>query len=344
MLAVTPPKSSAYVPTPPRLDGIRAPGTVPAFSFPAFTPEIFELLTAPSASFGVVTAPDHYADQSRHGKSSRESMYRNLTAFFGKMEPSSLRTQHGYQYLDARAAAGAPARANKEMSQMSTICHYGVRWGVIAANPFTDMMQNKHDREVRNVQRHQVVRFYLWAVRKNTNQAYRTMGIAAMFCYLTGFRAAEVRPFLKAGITKGGVQVVSAKRKKGEAEIHKLREWSPRLRCVVARAQQRTDKISSVYLFATTRKGSAYSKSGWGSTWQNAMRSWIQTLDSSVADDDLVTQHPLYFSLMNVRPVAITKKFEQRSADVYDFAAHASPATTRKHYDRRSIKRASATE
>lgn len=286
----------------------------------------------------------HYIDQTKHGKSSREAMYNNLASFFGAMAPKSLRAQHGYQYLGARAKAGAPARANKEMAQMSTICHYAVRWGVIDMNPFTDLMQNKHDKQVRNVERQQVIRFYLWAVRKNTNQAYRTMGIAAMFSYLTGFRAAEVRPFLKSGINKEGVEVVGAKRKKGEAQVRKLREWSPRLRCVVERANQRSDSVSSIYLFATTRKGSCYSKSGWGSTWQDAMRSWIQTHDNAVSDGELVTDHPLYFSLLNVRPVAITQKMEKRSADVYDFAAHANPSTTHKEYDRRRIKRASATE
>lgn len=294
--------------------------------------------------FRVEDDPHHYIDQSKHGKSSRESMYRNLVAFFGLMEPTSLRAQHGYQYLDARAKAGAPARANKEMAQMSTICHYAVRWGVIEANPFTDLMQNRHDRQVRDVNRQQVVRFYLWAVRKNTNQSYRTMGIAAMFSYLTGFRAAEVRPFPKSGITRDGVEAISAKRKKGETKVRKLREWSPRLRCVVERARQRMDIVSSVYLFATTRKGTAYSKSGWGSTWQDAMRAWIQTVDSAVKDDDLVTGHPMYFSLLNVRPVAITQKMEKRSADVYDFAAHANPSTTHKEYDRRRVKRATATE
>jgi hypothetical protein len=58
---------------------------------------------------------------------------------------------------------------------------------------------------------------------------------------------------------------------------------------------------------------------------------------------DLV-EHPMYFSLLDIRPAAITKKAEQRAADLYDFAAHANPATTHRHYDRRKVKKASATE
>ena len=65
----------------------------------------------------------------------RKGMYTNLTKFFGRMATSQLTAQHGYQYLEDRAAAGAPFKANKELSQFSVICHFGVRWGQLAANP-----------------------------------------------------------------------------------------------------------------------------------------------------------------------------------------------------------------
>lgn len=81
-----------------------------------------------------------------------------------------------------------------------------------------------------------------------------------------------------------------------------------------------------------------------GSFGTGVIRAWIQSFNYTVKDDELVTGHPMYFALQDVRPAAITKKFEERSADVYDFAAHANPATTHKNYDRRRIKRASATE
>ncbi|SFX63605.1 hypothetical protein SAMN03097694_2687 [Janthinobacterium lividum] len=167
-------------------------------------------------------APAHYLDQSKDGLAVRESGYKNLTKFFGKMDPKSLRMLHGYQYLDARAKAGAPAKANKELSLMSTICKYAVRWGVIEAMPFTDIMQNDIEKEVRTITRSQVVRFYLWSLRQTAT--FRNLGCAAMFTYLTGFRAAEVRPFHISGKTKEGVLVTSAKRKKGQAEVLKLRE------------------------------------------------------------------------------------------------------------------------
>lgn len=206
--------------------------------------------------------PIHYADQSTHGRSSRNAAYENLKAFFGKMAPRALKKQHGYQYLQARAEADASARANKEISQLATVCHFGIRWDLMDENPFVGLMQNKTESEVRVVTRRQVLRFCLWSLKQRQN--YRILGCAAMFTYLTGFRAAEVRPFLNAGLKDDGVYVVSAKRKKGELTRLKRQYWSRRLNCAVQRAQQREDKVSSPYLFPTTRRGACYSRSGWG--------------------------------------------------------------------------------
>jgi hypothetical protein len=305
--------------------------------------------------------PTHFRDQSRDGKYVRNSAYERLTKFFGRMAPMKLETHHGYLYLDARAKAGAPIGANKDLALMQTMCNYLIKWGIIKTNPFFGMMLNTKDRDVRVIERAHVVRFYLWALRQQ--QSYRTMGLAAMFCYLTGFRAAEVRPFHMTGISDAGVRVVSAKRKRGEDETQKLRLWSTRLRVVVERAK-RDRSVDSVFLFPN-RKGQPYSKSGWASVWQDAMYTYIGTSDAAIAKEfDLkkereaakrrgrevanvkltLTDHPKYFSMSDIRPAAITTKLENRAADAYDFAAHVNPSTTHKHYDRRRIKRASATE
>jgi hypothetical protein len=280
-------------------------------------------------------APTHYVDQSKDGKAVREGAYNNLTAFFGKMHPMALKTLHGYQYIDARAKAGAPAKAWKELSQFSTICHYAVEWGVMERNPFVGMRKRPMEKDVRTIGRSQVVRFYLWSQRQD-NPVFKTMGCAALFTYLTGYRAAEVRPFHASGLTDAGVVVKNAKRKKGEAEVTKLREWSRKLRVAVKRAQQAHGR-ERMYLFAN-RTGHAYTRSGWGSVWQDAMLAYL-----GCKPEELVN-HPMYFSLLDVRPAAITKKIEKREADAYDFAAHANKATTHAHYDRRKMKRATATE
>jgi hypothetical protein len=57
-----------------------------------------------------------------------------------------------------------------------------------------------------------------------------------------------------------------------------------------------------------------------------------------------LTNHPAYFSLLDIRPTAITTKLNNRDDDAYDFAAHANPGTTHRHYDRRKVKVAKATE
>lgn len=74
------------------------------------------------------------------------------------------------------------------------------------------------------------------------------------------------------------------------------------------------------------------------------MRAWIAASDETALQLDSIVSHAQYFALQDVRPAAITKKMEQGSTDVYDFAAHANPATTHKSYDRRAVKKARATE
>lgn len=187
--------------------------------------------------------------------------------------------------------------------------------------------------------RRQVLLFYLWSVKQREN--YRVMGCAAMFTYLTGFRSSETRPFLKTGLTGEGVSVLSSKRKKGQLEVLKIREWSTRLRVVVARALDR--KNASPYLFAPTKRSEAYTRHGWASSWKDAQLAWILTFDEGVKEETL-TAHPQYFTLQDIRPAAITQKIANRDHDAYDFAAHADPSTTHKHYDRRLVKRATATE
>lgn len=162
--------------------------------------------------------------------------------------------------------------------------------------------------------------------------------------------------------------VTSAKRKKGQAKVMKLREWSTRLRVVVARAEQ-THSASRQFLFANS-KGQAYTRSGMGSVWQDAMFEWIASIAPQAAAlarkraaelayilaykkglkvakyeaDYRLADHAQYFSLQDIRPAAITTKLNNRNADAYDFAAHSNPSTTHKHYHRRKIKKAGATE
>lgn len=199
-------------------------------------------------------APTHYPDQPKNGLTVRESGYKNLTKFFGKMAPKSLRILHGYQYLDARTKAGAPAKANKELSLMSTICKYAVRWGVIEAMPFTDIMQNDIEKDVRTITRSQVVRFYLRSLRQTST--FRNLGCAAMFTYLTGFRAAA--PYFRQDKGRRYRHQRQAQERPGRG-IEAARPdcaWS-------SRAEQ-THSVPRQLLFANS-KGQPYTRSGMGS-------------------------------------------------------------------------------
>lgn len=81
--------------------------------------------------------------------------------------------------------------------------------------------------------------------------------------------------------------------------------------CVAWRSLDREDN-DSPNLFVPTRHANSDIRWGWASSWKDAMLAWI--------------------------------KLAKRDADAYDFAAHANPATTHRHFDRRRIKRATAVE
>lgn len=277
----------------------------------------------------------HYRDQSKDGIAVRRGAYANLRRFFGNMLPAAIKTLHGYQYADARAKSGAPVKGWKELAQFSTICHKWVEWGIIETNPMVNMRKPRFESDVRVISRSQVVQFYLWSQRQEKPQV-KVLGCAALFTYLTGYRAAEIRPFHRSGLTAEGIRVVNAKRKMGDAEVVKVREWSAKLRTVVKRADQALGR-ERMYLFAN-RHGKAYSRSGWGAVWQDAMAAYLRDKPETVANK------PGYFAISDIRPAAITAKFTKRAEDAYDFAAHANPATTHTHYDRRRVKKASATE
>ncbi|WP_447982227.1 hypothetical protein [Achromobacter kerstersii] len=201
------------------------------------------------------------------------------------------------------------------------------------------MMTNRFTTEAEVISRRKVLRFYLWSVKQCQN--YRVMGCAAMFTYLTGFCPPETRPFLKNGLANYGDIVLSTKRKKGLFEVLKIGEWSTRLRVVVARAGP--SKHWQYVSFRTEKALRGTHPDGSESSWIDAQLAWILTFDEEVKEK-ILAAHPLYFTIQDICPAAITKKIANRDRDAYDFAADADPSTTHQHYDRRLVKRATATE
>lgn len=122
----------------------------------------------------------------------RTGTYANLSNFFGAMRPMALKTLHGYQYFGARQGRRTD---EGEQGAVADVHDLPLRdaAGLMEANPFTDMTQNRTKKKVRTIYRGQEVRFCLWAQRQTAR--YQGMGCADMFIYLTDFRAAELRLF-----------------------------------------------------------------------------------------------------------------------------------------------------
>jgi hypothetical protein len=193
-------------------------------------------------------------------------------------------------------------------------------------------------------------------------------GCAAMFTYLTGFRAAEVRPFHVSGIVARegcGWSAQSARRAN-----QKCRSCASG-RCGCAWSSSAPDRLTGpdastcsptapagpTLEVAGARAGPTQCLTGslpsttrWpGICRRNTLlRREIEGPQKAggeheVREDYSVTTHPAYFSLQAIRPAAITTKLRRRDVEAYDFAANANPATTHQHYERRSERRARAT-
>ncbi len=71
----------------------------------------------------------------------RESV--KIVIAFGHLQHDEITKTMGYEYLDACEAGGRSEKGNKEISLARVILEYGVRLGMIEANPFDGLRKNK---------------------------------------------------------------------------------------------------------------------------------------------------------------------------------------------------------
>lgn len=143
---------------------------------------------------------------------------------------------HIYKYLDLRAAAGAPAKANKEVALLSAVLEFVRRKGELELNPCREIKYNK--------------------TRPDTR-------------YLTVSRPDEMRQAMRQSITTDGMEMLVGKRKKGRAPRFKLIEWSTDLRAIIEEALM-LQRTKSLYVFGNS-DGQPYTTSGWNTNLRRLM-------------------------------------------------------------------------
>lgn len=194
-----------------------------------------------------------------------------LRAFFGDMLPSDVTQQHVYSYIDNRAKK-APVRANREKSLLSHIFTKAIRWGVISGiNPCTHVVripEHKRDRYISDKEFTDFLEF-----TKN-----KTVRLMAELAYITGQRQRDLLnlQWSDADITSEGLKLsISKTARNGKKAKRVVIEWTDSLVSVIKEVKKIKRNVRGMHLFCT-RKGEAYTSSGFQSLWQKAMAKALQ--------------------------------------------------------------------
>ncbi len=157
----------------------------------------------------------------------RLAILSRLLPWCGHMPLGTLTAGHVAQYLEARKKAGAAVGGNRERAALSSACAWGMRHGLLPANPCHGVRRNRERPSRRYVEHHEL--------EAALNRASPALYLLMSATYLTGLRQTDVVQLRRADVAEDGLLVVESKTGK---VITKL--WTPVLRQVVADALARS--------------------------------------------------------------------------------------------------------
>jgi integrase len=184
-----------------------------------------------------------------------------LRAVFGRLKPAEITSRHVYQYMDQRAKK-SEVQANRELALLSVIFSKAIRWGDVAQSPCRNIERFKEQPRNRYVSDQE-----FWAFR---DFAPELIGAYMEFQYLTALRQGDILAMRLDQLKEDGVVVKVSKSGKPI-----MFEWTDALHQSVKRIKGLARPIRGLHLFCT-RRGRAYSSSGFRSIWQRHMRAAIQ--------------------------------------------------------------------
>ncbi len=258
---------------------------------------------------------------------------KRLQAVFGKVKPSAIKPVHVYKYLAARAAQNAPAKANKEIALLSAVLEYGRRLGELETNPCRGIKYNKTRAKTKYVGQAEVD--LMMRTARERGGASLIIALCIWVGYLTVSRPDEMRWLMRHGIGPDGVKLPVGKRKGGQAQKHKLINWSPALKAAMteAVALQRT---TSIYVFGNS-DGQPYTTSGFNTMLRRLM---VHCATKAAAEGVEFAR----FTLADMRPAAVTDRVDDNDDRITNATGHSSDRMVKQVYDRRKTKAARATE
>ena len=235
---------------------------------------------------------------------------KNLKEVFGLMLVLEVRPTHIAKYLDIRGI-NAPIRANREISLLSHIFSYAMRWGQIDRNPCLGVA--KHPEKGRD--------------RYITDSEFESVKVIASeliaivmdFAYITAMRKGDILRLRLEQITDEGIWI-----KQSKTGSKQLYEWTNGLIDTVARAKTLKRPIRGLYLFCT-RQGQPYSDTGFKAMWNRVQIKWAESGGQR-------------FTFHDIRAKALTDA-KQMGMDAQLLAGHATSAMTEQYIKQREYRK-----
>lgn len=236
----------------------------------------------------------------------------NLRRAFGHMQPGQIEMIHGYQYLDARGQT-SKIRANREISLLSHVLGYAVRWGYIKQNPLTGIHKHREKPRTRYVED--------WEFLAVHDLAPPIVQAAMQFAAITGLRQGDILALRHSQFEADGLHVTPAKsRTRTGRKI--IFEWTEGLRAAYDAARNAPRRVQSATWVIANQDGQRYTSSGFKTLWQ-------RTMDRAMKEEIIKER----FNFHDLRA-----KAGSEAEDGTRLLGHQNPATTRKHYERKPDK------
>jgi integrase len=234
----------------------------------------------------------------------------NLMSVFGKMPAAAVRPMHVAQYLDIRGEK-APVRANREVSLLSSIFGYAMRWGALDSNPCRGV--KKHPEKGRDR--------YISDAEFEGVKAIAGEFIASVmeFAYITALRKGDILMLRLDQISEEGITI-----KQGKTGSKQLYEWTPGLRKAVEAARSLNRPVRGLFLFCN-RYGQPYTDAGFKAMWNRVQVKWA-------------SEGGVRFTFHDIRAKALTDA-KRMGMDAQALAGHASAAMTEHYIKQREFKR-----
>lgn len=255
-----------------------------------------------------------------------------LKKAFGHIDPAAITLTDAYAYLDRAIECDRGQKGNKEIALLQLILEFGVRKGVISANPLARVKKNKSTYEGQLV--HDSAMDLAVEVGRSFGGSKLIVALALKTAWLCVRRSVEVRRLTIQNITDDGIVWQDGKQTKGKKKPPVLIEWSDELRKTIdeARAIKRNKVHGTLFLFGNM-KGQKYTTSGW----KSCLGYLMDECEKVAASRKMAFKR---FNLQDCRPKGVSDKLSSGQTDTQDATGHTTDRMIRQVYDRREVKKA----